>query len=207
MENICRKIKKLRTSLGLTQEQLANAIGVDKQSIYRYEAGKSLPSTFELVRLSTFFDVSCDYLLGLIGYEEQLKEEKYKVFNNGQYNQVYQKYLNSRNIKHIDETKNYFWIKTDGTVVGGQTEWCGWKDGNHNIEIRELRFVKPIEAFKECTLYSQKPMVVTTEEEAFIFRLFCGHAIVQEDICKKYLPEFTEPYYKTRSELHEILDL
>lgn len=59
------QIKKLRTAHMLTQVQLANELGVTKQSVSNWENDNIQPSIDMLIRLSRFFNVSTDYMLGL----------------------------------------------------------------------------------------------------------------------------------------------
>lgn len=63
--NIFRNLRKER---GLTQIELANILNVDQTTISKWELGKALPETNMLIRLSTFYDVSSDYLLGRSSY-------------------------------------------------------------------------------------------------------------------------------------------
>jgi hypothetical protein len=37
-------------------------------------------------------------------------------------------------------------------------------------------------------------MLLNEEEDAIVFRIFGGHAIVKQDICKRYLPEFLKDF-------------
>lgn len=57
-------ILQLRKALGLSQEQLAEQIGVSRQSISKWETGQSAPELEKLVALSKVFGVSTDTLLG-----------------------------------------------------------------------------------------------------------------------------------------------
>lgn len=59
------KIKSLRTLRGINQLQLANEIGVTKQCISNWENDNILPSIEMLIKLSTYFNVTTDYLLDL----------------------------------------------------------------------------------------------------------------------------------------------
>lgn len=58
------RIKNLRQSKELTQVQLAEKLGVKKQSISNWENDNIMPSVDMLVRIADFFQVSTDYLLG-----------------------------------------------------------------------------------------------------------------------------------------------
>ncbi len=57
------KIANLRKENNYTQEQLAELLGVSRQSISKYESGISYPETEKLIRLGDLFDCSMDYLL------------------------------------------------------------------------------------------------------------------------------------------------
>lgn len=57
-------IRSLRKAHGLTQEQLAEALGVTAGAIYKWESRLSLPELPMLVQLADFFDTSVDALIG-----------------------------------------------------------------------------------------------------------------------------------------------
>jgi len=57
------KLALLRKKQGLSQEQLADRLGVTRQSVSKWESGLSLPEISKLVALSELFDVSVDYLV------------------------------------------------------------------------------------------------------------------------------------------------
>lgn len=59
------QLKKLRTNSGINQIQLAEALGVTKQSISNWENDNILPSVEMLIKIADYFRVSTDYLLGL----------------------------------------------------------------------------------------------------------------------------------------------
>lgn len=59
------QLKKLRTNSGINQIQLAEALGVTKQSISNWENDNILPSVEMLIKIADYFKVSTDYLLGL----------------------------------------------------------------------------------------------------------------------------------------------
>lgn len=57
------KLYKLRKERGLSQEQLADALGISRQAISKWESAKAMPETDKLILLSEYFGVSVDYLL------------------------------------------------------------------------------------------------------------------------------------------------
>lgn len=62
MENL----KILRKEKGLTQEDMAKVLNVSRVTYSRYERGIYETDNNTLIKLSKFFNVSVDYLLGLI---------------------------------------------------------------------------------------------------------------------------------------------
>lgn len=57
-------LKILRKEKGLTQTQLANAVGLGRQAYAYYEKGEREPSPETLCKLADFFGVTVDELLG-----------------------------------------------------------------------------------------------------------------------------------------------
>lgn len=57
------KIAKQRKDLNYTQEQLADILGVSRQSISKWESDIAYPETEKLIELGKIFDCSMDYLL------------------------------------------------------------------------------------------------------------------------------------------------
>lgn len=57
------KITNLRKKAGWSQEELANQLGVSRQSVSKWESGASIPDLDKILRLSQIFEVSTDYLL------------------------------------------------------------------------------------------------------------------------------------------------
>ena len=57
------KIAKQRKELNYTQEQLADVLGVSRQSISKWESDIAYPETEKLIELGKLFECSMDYLL------------------------------------------------------------------------------------------------------------------------------------------------
>ena len=62
--NISDRIQSLRKARGITQEQLADAVGVSRQAVSKWEAEQSVPDLERIVAMAEYFDVTTDYLLG-----------------------------------------------------------------------------------------------------------------------------------------------
>lgn len=63
--NFGEKLKMLRTGQKMTQQALADRIGVAKSVVSYYESGERYPSYDVLVRISYVFHTTTDYLLDL----------------------------------------------------------------------------------------------------------------------------------------------
>lgn len=61
--NIAQRIQKLRKQSGLSQEQLAEKLGVSRQAVSKWESEQSVPDIDKLAQLSELFGVSTDHLI------------------------------------------------------------------------------------------------------------------------------------------------
>lgn len=57
-------LRKLRIKKGISQQTLADAIGVTQQSINKYENHKIEPDIRTLIKIADYFSTSVDYLIG-----------------------------------------------------------------------------------------------------------------------------------------------
>lgn len=74
-EVFSHRLKQLRTSQALTLEELAKIlsekykVGVTYGSLGNYERCSRIPNLFLLSKISDFFNVTSDYLLGIVDYK------------------------------------------------------------------------------------------------------------------------------------------
>lgn len=61
---LAENIRAFRKARSLTQEQLAEVLGVTTGAVYKWEARLSQPELGMLMELADFFDTSVDVLLG-----------------------------------------------------------------------------------------------------------------------------------------------
>lgn len=57
------KLSKMRKEYNYTQEQLADILGVSRQSVSKWESDIAYPETDKLIEIGKLFDCSMDYLL------------------------------------------------------------------------------------------------------------------------------------------------
>ncbi len=90
------RIKELREKNNLRQVDVSAETGIDQRSLSNYETGKTNPDSFTIIKLADFFNVTCDYLLGVTDSEysnlqvivKELEDIKKRI-------DTIQKYLNS----------------------------------------------------------------------------------------------------------------
>lgn len=64
MMSFAKRLRALRNARNLTQQEVANRLGIHRSTYAKYETGDNEPDHETLQRLADFFDVSVDYLLG-----------------------------------------------------------------------------------------------------------------------------------------------
>lgn len=69
------KLVRLRKIKGITQDELASAVGVSRQAVYKWESGQSYPEVPKLIEMKAIFGISIDDLLDE-SYEVVLPEKK-----------------------------------------------------------------------------------------------------------------------------------
>lgn len=74
---IAENLVHLRHRKGITQEVLADFLGVSKASVSKWETGLSMPDIVQLPRLASYYDITVDELMG---YDPQLSMKEIKEY-------------------------------------------------------------------------------------------------------------------------------
>lgn len=61
--NIADRIQNLRKAKGISQEDLADKVGVSRQAVSKWESEQSVPDLDKIIIMSEYFDVTTDYIL------------------------------------------------------------------------------------------------------------------------------------------------
>jgi len=112
------RLKHLRQKYKLTQGELAAVIGLKSTAISNYESKRNEPSFDKLLSLSDYFNVSCDYMLGVTDNMVRFGTENpdndttdffllYKQLNRYNMNEItnYAKYLIYKQEKSAENSK------------------------------------------------------------------------------------------------------
>lgn len=88
-----KKIRKIRKNNNLSQSDLAEMLGVSRQSVSKWETGTATPEISKLIQISEMFDISVDMILGTEGDlaipdESNDTENKSEPSNDGNKNKI-----------------------------------------------------------------------------------------------------------------------
>lgn len=76
---IGERLLALRKDADLTQDDLAKILKINKHSISSYERNKSEPPDAIKIAIAQYFNVSIDYLLGLVDVPAQIAPDRPSV--------------------------------------------------------------------------------------------------------------------------------
>ena len=147
------QLQTLRKAKGLSQEKLAEFLGISRQAVAKWEVGQSYPDIARLISLSDFFKVSIDKLVN--DYEENcrlsIEENKINYINEdiidflckakkstyaGKGQESTPSRPNSHDLEYIEGDLKYI-----DTYLGGEKfagEEAVWKDG---IPIWSMNYI------------------------------------------------------------------
>lgn len=112
------RIKQLREEKRLTQEKLSSLVGMDRTTISKLESGERDCTLDHLQRLSKFFDVSFDYILGNSD-ERKNKVVFTDVTQDGKITKVQMEFLKrveDLNVKDMEQVFDYIdFLKSKGS--------------------------------------------------------------------------------------------
>ena len=114
---LAEKIINLRKKNGWSQEELAEKLGVTRQSISKYEGAQSIPDLDKILKLSEIFGVTTDYLIK-DELERKNKEKEHEAF------QICQEKIRKHELQMklidaeytFDNNKLLFYFTADGRI-------------------------------------------------------------------------------------------
>ena len=74
--NFYQRLKDLREDAELNQSEMAKILGTSQQQLSRWEIGEQEPKISWYIKYAKYFNVSIDYLAGVIDTPEQLNRFK-----------------------------------------------------------------------------------------------------------------------------------
>lgn len=81
LQQIGSRLSVCRQNKNMTQEQLANRLGITPQALSKWERGISLPDTSMLPEIARILEISTDYLLGIANQQNFTGKDNYEIQN------------------------------------------------------------------------------------------------------------------------------
>lgn len=141
---LSENIRRMRKERGLTQEGLAEALGVTVGAVYKWEARLSLPEIGMLVKMAELFDVSVDLLLGYEMKDDHREAMAQRLLG----------YINNKDRSGLEEAEkallkfpNHYWIVLDAACMyqgfGLEDRNIAWMRRAIELFERAIRILPP----------------------------------------------------------------
>lgn len=147
---IANKLLQLRKEKGLSQEQLAQELGISRQAVSKWERAEASPDTDNLIELAKLYGISLDELLlnDVNTKEEKVEEDEDNDEDNSSHDYVhispkgvYVKDENGDEVHvswkgiHVKENAGHkVDVSTDGIYVDDEEYHKDWKDHHNPFE-------------------------------------------------------------------------
>lgn len=131
--NISENIKALRTKRGLTQEKMADFLGISFQAVSKWERGETVPDIYMIPVIADFFGVSTDFLLGHNDEHRRQEVEEYinqyyTLWNEGKFEELL-KILRNAAKKYPSEFP--ITVRYLNTLI-----WCGRTSPERAVSVK-----------------------------------------------------------------------
>ena len=138
--SLSENIRSLRKQRKMTQEKLAEALGVTVGAVYKWESGQSQPELSLLVEMADFFDASVDALLGYRIKDNRLDSALERI----------KTYCQTMDMTAISETEKLLgkYPHSFKAVYEGATVYLAFGVSNHDT----LQLKRALELFEQSMM-------------------------------------------------------
>ena len=149
----CENLKYIRSSLNISQKEIANHLKLNPSSYSNYENGRREPGIDALIKISDFLNVEIDMLLtkNLSNNPNFLKDIQNKVSNDINYELP-------KKIKEIDNLIKYMNLYNDQDVEISEeisSDIIDFKPKEKNIEYRSINLIGKVSAGNPCYAFEE----------------------------------------------------
>ena len=178
------QIKKYRTEMNLSQEELAEKIYVTRQSISNWENGKNYPDIHSLLLLSSLFGISLDQLVK--GDIEIMKEEikKEEIAKMNRYGKIYTLMLIATAVSAVPL---FAWLGVWAVIPWGiiwAISLC------FAFKLEKVKKTNDVQTYKEIVAFSEGKRLDDIQKQREIGKrpyqkilLFIGSALITFVVC------------------------
>lgn len=138
-----KRLFELRESRGESQQELADSMGITRQSLSRYELGERTANIDLLKKIAEHYDVSADYLLGLTNNATTDANVQSVCKYTGLTDEAVRKIVYARSEGLFDEELDMLsWLISEGYVL----ELCALLSG---IRINSEEYIRQLKEYEE----------------------------------------------------------
>ncbi len=149
--NFGENVRRLRIDRGLTQERLAEFLGISFQAVSKWERGDTVPDLFMLTTVAAFFDVSTDKLLGIDKRDQEREIQEYI----DKYSSLWQQARYEDVLETMKEAVRSYpaefslWVRYLNILL-----WCGQKSNENTLSIKNEAEAVYSKITEHCTVDS-----------------------------------------------------
>ena len=121
------RIKAFRKNAGMSQEKVAELVGVSRQAVTKWEYGKSAPSTDNLFKLAEIFGTTVDLLLDPESGGKTAAEELYDLYRQGEEERLSDR---RKRLKKNSTAALFAMIWYIAIYLAGRFIWCGFAENS-----------------------------------------------------------------------------
>ncbi|WP_328598657.1 helix-turn-helix domain-containing protein [Inconstantimicrobium porci] len=115
MVNLADKLQLLRKKNLLSQEELAEKLGISRQAVSKWESGQSLPDLNKLKAISKLYNVTID---SLVNDDNEIGERNENKAADEKSNTSYEQDLNGKIVLNINKISVDYEYKSKKTLFG-----------------------------------------------------------------------------------------
>ena len=156
---VSTQIKKYRSNMKISQEELAEKIYVSRQTVSNWETGKNYPDIHSLLLLSALFNVSLDQLIkgDVEVMKQEIKETEIRKFD--RYGKIYGILLIATVVSLVPLVR---WIGVFGFIPWGMlfiVAMC------FALKLEKLKKANDISTYKEIVAFTEGKRLDEAEKQ------------------------------------------
>ena len=194
MNNIGLRIRELRKKNDLTQEKLADFLGVTYQSVSKWECGTTLPDLAMIVPLARVLNVSADELLGI----KPPEQDERKAYFDSEYFQFWKKdheedleIARQAVAEYPGDFRYLYWLASNEWYVGYSVKYIG-TDLEKELLASSIRHYEMV--LENCTDAELRNHTIS----GLVYAYTCTHRYEE---AKRYAMMYPEEPESTRDEM------
>ncbi len=194
MNDLGKRIKELRKRKDMTQEKLADMLGITYKAVSKWECGMTSPDVAMIVPLARILDVSTDELLGLVPIEKDEKKAYFDAELFEFWKKDHEKDLEISRQAVAEYPTDYrylHWLASNEWYVGYSVEYYGTDKGKELLENSVKHNLMILDNCNDTTM----------KKEAISGLVYAYSSMDELGLAKKYAEMYPDEKETCRDEL------